>query len=217
MTGTSETLSPHEGVEQNSARARILDAAFAAFAERGYAQTTMLEIATRAKVSKRELYALVGNKHDMLATCIAERAGRMRMPADMPPPHDRDSLGAVLAAFGERLLREATDPPVLAVFRLAIAEAERAPEIAQTLDSVARAAARRELAGVIARARAAGLIEGDTVPLTARFLALLWGDLMVSLLLRLADPPTLEEAKRRARDAATAFLRLCPPADGTSA
>ena len=41
------------------ARSRILEAAFAAFMENGYAATTTLEIATRARVSKRELYARV--------------------------------------------------------------------------------------------------------------------------------------------------------------
>jgi len=42
-------------------RGRILDAAFAAFMKSGYATASMLEIATRARVSKRELYAPVGN------------------------------------------------------------------------------------------------------------------------------------------------------------
>jgi len=36
---------------------RIIGAAFAAFMKNGYAATSMLEIATRAKVSKRDLYA----------------------------------------------------------------------------------------------------------------------------------------------------------------
>ena len=210
MPRPSGSTRPRDGAEATSARARILDAAFAAFITDGYAQTTMLEIATRAKVSKRELYALVGNKHDMLATCIAERAGRMRPPADMPAPGDRDSLAGVLAAFGERLLREVGDPAVLAVFRLAIAEAERAPEIAQALDSIARAATRRQLAAVLAAAQASGLIEGDPMEMTGQFLALLWGDLMVSLLLRLVDPPTPEAAGRRAFDAASSFLHLHP-------
>ena len=57
-------------------RDRIIEAAFSAFRENGYAQTSTLEIATRAKVSKRELYGLVGDKQKMLVACITERAGR---------------------------------------------------------------------------------------------------------------------------------------------
>lgn len=196
------------GADGGPARVRILDAAFAAFSAQGYAQTSMLEIATRAKVSKRELYALVGNKHDMLVACITERAGRLRPPPDMPEPSDRASLASVLAAFGERLLREVTEPAVVGVFRLAIAEAERTPEIARVLDSIGRAAARRELAAVLDKARARGLLAGDPTETAPRFLALLWGDLMIGLLLRLADPPTPEEARRRASEAASDFLRL---------
>lgn len=203
---------PQEGTEAVPARARILDAAFAAFGAQGYAGTSMLEIATRAKVSKRELYALVGNKQDMLAACITERTGRMRPPAGMPDPHDRESLAGALAAFGERLLMEVSDPVVVGVFRLAIAEAERAPEIARTLDSIGRAAARRELASVLAKAQERGLVRGDPAELARQFLALLWGDLMLGLLLRLADRPGPEEAARRARHAARAFLLL--QADG---
>ena len=196
------------GTEAMPARARILDAAFAAFGARGYAQTSMLEIATRAKVSKRELYALVGNKQDMLVACITERTGRMRPPASMPDPRDRESLAGALAAFGERLLMEVSDPVVVGVFRLAIAEAERAPEIAKALDSIGRATARRDLASVLAKARDRRLVSGDPAELARQFLALLWGDLMLGLLLRLADRPDPEEAARRARQAATAFLHL---------
>jgi len=192
------------------ARERILDAAFSAFIAEGYAQATMLEIATRARVSKRELYALVGNKQDMLAACIAERAGRMRSPVDTPPPRDREGLVDFLTAFGERLLCEVSEPTVVAVFRLAIAEAERAPEVARTLDVMGRAAARNELAVMLAKAQASGLIEGSPAAMTEQFLGLLWGDLLVNLLLRLVDQLGKEEARRRAHDAASAFLQLYP-------
>jgi AcrR family transcriptional regulator len=37
---------------------RILEAAFTLFREHGFSSTSMLDIATRARVSKRDLYAL---------------------------------------------------------------------------------------------------------------------------------------------------------------
>lgn len=206
---TAPDVSP-EGPDQKPARARILDAAFAAFGAYGYAQTSMLEIATRAKVSKRELYALIGNKHEMLVACISERTGRMRPTGEVPEPFDRAGLADVLSAFGERLLCEVSDPVVLGVFRLAIAEAERAPEIARALDSIGRAAARKELVTILERAQSRGLLGGDTAEMTERFLALLWGDLMMKLLLRLAEPPSREEARHRANAAVMDFLQLQP-------
>src|SRR5438093_6894035 len=105
-------------VEETPARRRILEAAFSAFMERGFAAASTLEIATRARVSKRELYALVGSKQEMLVACIRERAKRLQMPADLPEPHDRRALGRTLETFGTQLLREVSDPTVIAVFRL---------------------------------------------------------------------------------------------------
>src|SRR5262245_5977203 len=121
-----------------TARERILTAAFEAFQTRGYAATSTLEIATRARVSKRELYALVGNKQQMLIAAIGERATRLKAPANMPRLSDRSTLARVLTAFGIQLVREVSDPGVVAVFRLAIAEAVQAPEVARTLDAVGR-------------------------------------------------------------------------------
>src|SRR5690242_9761754 len=107
-----------------SIRERILAAAMETFMERGFANATTLEIATRARVSKRELYALVGNKEQMLATCIAARGDRMRLPEDFPEPTDRASLEIALRRYGETMLRELSNPGVIAVMRLGIAEVQ---------------------------------------------------------------------------------------------
>jgi hypothetical protein len=52
--------------------------AFSLFVEQGFSSTSMLDIVTRARVSKRDLYALFHNKHAVLAAGISERAQRMR-------------------------------------------------------------------------------------------------------------------------------------------
>jgi AcrR family transcriptional regulator len=197
--------------EEQPCRQRILDAAFAAMMERGYYDTSTLEIATRARVSKRELYALIGSKQDILIACIDSRAERMRsLPPDAPEAHDRDSLLALLSAFGAQLLREATHPAVVGMHRLAIAEANRAPEVARALQSKGRGASRAALREILLKARSAGLISGDTAELTEQFMALLWGDIMMNLLLRSAEAPGVAEIRRRAESAAKALLLLHP-------
>src|SRR5436305_9400648 len=192
------------------ARKRILGAALSAFMEGGYAQTTTLEIATRARVSKRELYALFGNNEAMLVACITERAQRLKAPADLPELRDREILTNVLTAFGTRLLTETTDPVVVAVFRLAISETVHAPKVAQALDSIARKPTRDALRAIMANARLAGLSGGDPDAMTEQFLGLLWGDLMSSLLLGVTNRPNAAEIARRANDATTAILHLHP-------
>jgi AcrR family transcriptional regulator len=202
----------HEkGSDESAVRARILDAAFAAFTTSGYAAASTLEIATRARVSKRELYALVGNKLEMLLACISARALRLQVPADLPVPKDRATLAHVLASFGTRLVREITEPTVIAVFRLAIAEAVHAPEVAKALDSIGRETARAALRQIMIRAQASGLLNGRPAELAEQFGGLLWGNLMVSLLLGVAERPNLRDIAARARDATAAFLQLHPP------
>jgi AcrR family transcriptional regulator len=101
---------------ETAVRERILEAAFAAFMKSGYAAASTLEIATRARVSKRELYAFVGNKHEMLIACISRRAKRFDVGAELPVLRDRETLAQVLVSFGTKLVREASDPMVIAVF-----------------------------------------------------------------------------------------------------
>ena len=196
--------------DEAAVRERILTAAFEAFQERGYGATSTLEIATRARVSKRELYALVGNKQKMLIAAIGERARRFKAPADIPVLRDRATLAQVLTAFGTRFVREVSDPHVVAVFRLAIAEAVQAPAVAQTLDSSGRETGRAALRHIMTQARAAGLIDGSPADLAEQFAGLLWRDLLVSLLLGVAQRPNRRAIEARARDAAEAFLRLHP-------
>ena len=194
----------------NDKRRRILHAAMAIFQEHGFAAATTIEIATRARVSKRELYASVGNKQKMLAACITDRAERLQASAEMPVPRDRDTLADLLASFGAQLLREVSAPTVVAVFRLAIAEAARAPEVAQALDSIGRETSRTALRQLMTRARKCGLLDGRAAELAEQFGALLWRDLMLGLLLGVTERPSDRELAARARDAAAAFLRLHP-------
>ena len=194
----------------DAVRQRILQAAFAAFMERGFAATSTLEIATRAKVSKRALYEEVGNKDEMLVACIAERARRMQIPAALPELKDRPTLKRTLSAFGTQLLRETTDPTVIAVFRLAIAEAVTAPAVARALERTAVAPTRAALLDLMARAHAARLVDGEAAEMAECFAGLLWGSLMVNLLLRVTERPSARDIARRAEQAAETLLGRYP-------
>lgn len=190
-------------------RERVLQAAMEAFMELGYTEASTLNIATRAQVSKRELYALFGNKQAMLAACIADRAGRMQLPAELPPPRNREELAAMLSKLGATVLREVSHAGVMAVFRLAIMEAQRAPEVAATLES-ARRSIRTTVHSIVVQGQSAGLIvAGDPKDIGGRYLDLLWGDLMVSMLLRVREAPGTKEIDDRVGKATEDFLRLC--------
>ena len=206
-----QAIIPDPSTAGNLMHERILRAAFQAFTEDGYADTSTLEIARRAKISKRDLYASFASKHAVLVACIKSRAERMRLPPDLPTPQNRQMLASTLTRFATNLVREVTDPAVIATFRLAIAEATRSPEIAQALDVAGRGATREALAELLANAQSAGLIgPGESNEMAWQYLGLLWEGLIVGLLLGVAATPKPAEAEQRATKATAAFMRLHP-------
>ena len=191
---------------ESEMRKRILGAAFQAFTESGYAGTSTLQIATRAKVSKRDLYAMFENKQAMLLACIKTHSDKMRMPAGLPTPDTRDALAATLTAFGKNLLTEMCHPAVIAMFRLAISEAERSPEVAKAIHAC-RDAASQSVTALVAQAQSRGFLRaGHAREMADRFLALLREDLMMSLLLGVATLPARSKIEQRATAATRIFL-----------
>ena len=194
---------------EDAVRDRILSAAMRTFMEHGFAAATTLEIATRAKVSKRELYALVGNKEQMLAACVAGRGGRMRLPEGFPAATDMASLESALRQYGIILLKELMDPDVLAVFRLGISESKRSPGIAASINEQAHKPANAALESLLRAARVSKLLVSDDLPsMLAHYRGLLLGDRMVYVLLGMVLRPTAREIDHRAEEAARLFLRL---------
>src|SRR6516164_148308 len=83
---TKPTPNPTAAHPAGPIRERILQAAFSLFAETSFSTTSMLDIVTRARVSKRDLYALFRNKHAVLAACIHERTEHMCRPLATAAP-----------------------------------------------------------------------------------------------------------------------------------
>src|SRR5260370_10394709 len=166
MATTSMSNRRRKAGDETKVRERILEAAFRAFRKSGYATTSTLEIASRARVSKRETYERVGNKHEMLSACIRERAERLDVPADLPVLRNRETLEQVLTSFGTKFVHEVSDPAVIAVFRLAIAEAVQAPEVARALNSIRREGSPAPPRQIMARAPASRPLTGRTARLS---------------------------------------------------
>ncbi|HEX3406295.1 MAG TPA: TetR/AcrR family transcriptional regulator [Caulobacteraceae bacterium] len=190
------------------ARARILGAAFGAFMEHGYRRTSTLEIATRAKVSKRDLYALVGNKQEILHACVANRARRMVPPGALPAAQSRPALVDTLTRFGATLITELCHPAVIGMHRLAIAEGRDSPEISREIIRTGEAT-RAAVAAFLADAQGAGLVDdGDPHAMAELFLDLVAAPWMMLRVLIGGDAPSAQQARRRAAAAVDAFGRL---------
>jgi len=186
---------------------RIIAAAFTAFMTKGYASTSMLEIATRARISKRDLYARFPSKPEVLLACIVSRAARMRLPPDLATPKSRAMLAATLKVFGATVIREVCEAAATSMYRLAIAEAESSPDVAAVLNA-SRGVNRKALEQLLSHAQSTGILgPGHPPRMMEQFFALLWGDLLLLRLLG-AAAPTSGEIEQRAGEATAAFLKL---------
>lgn len=184
-------------------RERVLRAGFEAFRELGFDGASTLEIATRAKVSKRELYALFADKQSIVVECIKWRTKQIQLPLELPRPADAQALSATLARFGTALMTGVCDPGVLAVFRFAIAEAQRMPDIAKTLNERGREPSRKIFMDLVRKAQEDGfLLPASPAEISEFFFSVLWGDLLLRLLMDTVRLPTKAEIEQRARHAA---------------
>jgi AcrR family transcriptional regulator len=199
-------VDPRQGAEIENARRRIMRAAFKLFAENGYAGTSTLAIATKARVSKRDLYALFPTKQDALIACMSSRSAKMRLPSDWPAPNNRKALVSALTSLSTRLLTETCDPDVVAMFRLAISEAERSPEIAMALEDC-RATNARTVAELFAGAQARGLLMSRPADESAEiFLKMLLGDVLLGLLLAVRPRPSRQQMRQYAAEVTRTYL-----------
>ncbi len=198
-------------VKQQEADRRqcIVAAAFSVLKERGYAGTSTLEIARRARVSKRELYAEFGSKSGILEAVVAATAARMQFPLTGAEITDRSGLAAALIAYGTASLTELTSPPVVAINRLAAAEAGSNSDLGDILERKGREPNRKALIELMTRAEAAGLLGGASPQLIAgQYFSLLFGDVLLRLMLGVAKRPTAAEIRRRSEVATETVLRL---------
>jgi len=198
------------GDSQSSIRDRILSAAFQSLKENGFLGASTLEIATKAHVSKRELYALFPSKDKILFACIAERASAISGSiSELPEPDTTRELFSVLREFGFILLKDVTRADVLTAFRFAIARSGDLPEVARIIDRNGRRASHEALAKLIDHAVSRGLLKlSETKQMARTYLGLLWSDLQVGLLLGVLKPPAEDQMKLFSEQAAREFLAI---------
>ena len=136
----------------------------------------------------------------------------MQVPLVSAEIGDRHALAAALTAYGSAALTTLTNPYVLAMYRLAIAEAPGNTELGEILDASGRAPNRRMLVELVQRGQAAGFLgAGEPLDIAREFFSLLIGDLMVWLLVGVNEPPaSASEIRTRAERATPAVLALHP-------
>jgi TetR/AcrR family transcriptional repressor of mexJK operon len=109
-------------------RMELADVAEQVFLERGFANTTMQMIASRAGGSKETLYRHFASKEALFAEIVGRKAARISGPESALA---RDGTPEqILFELGHSLLSMMTKPDTSSLFRVVVAEAPRSSELA---------------------------------------------------------------------------------------
>jgi TetR/AcrR family transcriptional regulator, mexJK operon transcriptional repressor len=133
-------------------RQRIIDAAQAAFLSAGYEQTSMDTVAAAAVVSKQTIYAHFGTKQALFIamTDAMISAAVAAQQAAVPEPGPDTPVATWLLDHARVQLGTATNRNLMQLRRVAIAEAERFPQVGAAVFDAGPARAIARLSGIFA-------------------------------------------------------------------
>jgi len=156
MKRTKEFRVPDIAVaEKNDHQGRILDAATEIFLEKGFEETSTAEIASRARVSKRELYSNFSDKRDILAAVITELQAQIQAEANISWSSSEE-LRTVLMKAGTRILEFIHSERFGKLLRIVAAETFRDPVSARKFYLLGPGTGRDHTAAFIKRHMKAG-------------------------------------------------------------
>lgn len=180
-------------LEPTPKRLQIVRAAEALFLAQGYGTVSMDQVARTAGVSKATLYAYFPSKDALFATIVGDKGidsplGEEMFPTDVP------DLRAALEAIGLRMLRFMLRDRTLAIYRIALAESARFPELGLAFFDNGPRRMTERFSQWLAELRAQGLVTADDLEMaTHQFMALM----RCGTFLRrsLSVPPAASEAE----------------------
>ena len=190
---------------------RLLDAAFAMFAERGFGDATMDQIAQRAGASTKTLYSRFASKAELLEAVVRRNVQRnitdhMARAAPLPLSDDIKP-GDFLMTFGMQICLSLHEQGA-ALTRIMFAEAHRFPALRRLYrDTIGEA--QRTMTSIFQQWRANGSLEFDG---DAHLLATVCLSMMtdyVRIRETLGDPMSRAEIQDYVAVAVDLFLRAC--------
>jgi AcrR family transcriptional regulator len=205
-TGMSEDGSRRPGRER---RRRMLAAATRLFIERGFDGTSVDEIIQAVGGSKTTLYSAFGNKQGLFAAVVADVTTRLDAAINLggAPGAGRRPPVEILTAVGGAAMGIVLSEEVIGLYRLAVAEARRYPDLARSFWETGPSGAQASLAAYLADATAHGELAVDDPQEAAElFLGMLLDRGTLALSLGVQAPPTKAAIERRVAAATKVFL-----------
>jgi AcrR family transcriptional regulator len=194
-------------LEFSPKRLQIAQAAELLFLANGYGDVSMDQVSRTANVSKATLYAYFPSKDALFAAIMCDKGidnplGEDLFPALVP------NLRAALEAIGFRMLRFMLRERTLAIYRIAMAESVRFPELGRAFYENGPVGMMRRFADWLIMLEDAGLIEvGDREMAAQQFMALMRSGVFLRRSLALAPAESEMEIEQTVRAAADTWLR----------
>jgi AcrR family transcriptional regulator len=196
---------------QNTRREALLRAAAEVFFEQGYAATSIDAIIERAGGSKRNIYNAFRNKEGLFSAIVTQNADRILSSLVIEGIEGRD-LQETLTVFGRQLLEAYMSPSLLGVYRIAIAEANRFPDLVKAFYERGPGRATARLAEILEEAGKQGEVRtGDYLRMADQFVGMIRDNFHLQVVLGLRPPPSAEEAREAVHSAVDIILNGVRP------
>ena len=208
-TQTLPADAPHDDLTPKCRQ--VVQAAEQLFLSHGYGAVSMDQVARTACVSKATLYAYFSSKDALFAKIVGDKGLESPLSEDLFPTEVVD-LRASLEAIGLRMLRFMLRDRTQAIYRIALAESARFPELGLAFYENGPRCMIDRFMTWMTPLRDAGMIETDNVrTATEQFMALVRSGLFLRI--SLSVPPAASEAEiiSTVRVATDTWLRAYAP------
>jgi AcrR family transcriptional regulator len=200
-----------KSVRPSTRREALLHAAAEVFFEQGYAATSIDAIIERAGGSKRNIYNEFGNKEGLFSAIVTENADKVLSTLAIEEIEGHD-LRETLTAFGEHLMSGYMSPTLIGIYRMAVTEANRFPDLVKSFYEQGPGRATSQLAEVLEIAKKLGEIRADDcLRLAGHFVGMIRDNLHLQVILGLRQPPSNKEMRAAVASVVELFLNGVRP------
>lgn len=146
----------------------LLEAALAVFGERGFRQTTLEEVATRAGVSKGTVYLYYASKDDLFRAVIEKKVVVLLEDAELMAKTHAGTATELLVETVHRMWEAMSRPDIVCMGKLVQAELAHFPEVRQFFFDHVIQRHRRLLHDIAARGVASGEFRAESLVILPR-------------------------------------------------
>jgi AcrR family transcriptional regulator len=212
---TAKKISSEEEASPRGAdadrRAAIMDCADQVFLEAGFQGASMSAIAAKLGGSKGTLYNYFASKEELFLACVSRHCATLQEQMSALSGEDGD-VRETLTRIGRHYVEVVSADDLVRKFRMVVAEAERAPDVARAFYEMGPARGAQMLAEYFGRIMRQGLLkQTDALRAAHHFLGLCYNWLSKARLCGYAPAPSAATIKRDVAEAVEIFMTVYAP------